>query len=130
MVEKKVKMKALILLEIDGFIATVTINNPKKLNALSLNSWKDLARVISALRTNKKLRCVVLRGAGNRAFAAGADISEFPEKRSNASVVNRGSNGLGELTILTVGFIAISLHFLFVAAHLVVFCNLILFLTI
>ncbi len=78
-------MRELILLEIDGFIATITINNPKKLNALSLNSWKDLARVISSLRTNKKLRCVVLRGAGSKAFAAGADISEFPEKRSNAA---------------------------------------------
>lgn len=95
------EMRELILLEIDGFIATVTINNPKKLNALSLKSWKDLARKVSSLATNQELRCIIIRGAGNKAFAAGADISEFPKKRANADqAISYGkevANALNEL---------------------------------
>ena len=61
----------------DGAIATVTLANPRKLNALTVTMWRELARVMNALSGDDSLRCVVLRGAGRKAFAAGADIEEF-----------------------------------------------------
>jgi enoyl-CoA hydratase/carnithine racemase len=68
----------------DAAIATVALSNPGKLNALTLQMWKDLATVLHALSADETLRCVVLRGAGSEAFAAGADIVEFAEVRDNA----------------------------------------------
>lgn len=74
----------LILLERDGAIATVVINNPAKRNALSLGAWDALCKVLETLNADDDVRCVVLCGAGDKAFAAGADIKEFPAKRANA----------------------------------------------
>ena len=65
----------------DGVIATVAINNPAKLNALTVAMWQELARVFRALSDDNDLRCIVLRGAGDEALAAGADIAEFAEVR-------------------------------------------------
>lgn len=72
-----------VLIERDGFIATVTLNNPGKLNALDKEMWAGLGEAMAVLSEDKNLRCVVLRGAGGKAFAAGADISRFAEERSN-----------------------------------------------
>jgi len=74
-------MSGEILLERDGDIATVTLSNPGKLNALGLGSWKRLGRSLRELDADKRLRCVVMRGAGDKAFAAGADIFEFETTR-------------------------------------------------
>lgn len=65
-----------ILVERDGVIATVILSNPDKLNAITVAMWRDLARVMGVLSGDETLRCVVLRGAGDKAFAAGADIEE------------------------------------------------------
>ena len=70
--------------EIKGFIATLTISNPKKRNALDLESWNKLAYALAQLDADNNIRCIVVRGEGTAAFAAGADISEFSELRSNA----------------------------------------------
>jgi len=69
--------KPRILVERDGMIATVRLSNPGKLNALTVAMWQDLARAMQQLSADDELRCVVLRGAGSEAFAAGADIAEF-----------------------------------------------------
>ncbi len=66
----------------DGVIATVAINNPAKLNALTVAMWRELARVMRELSADDGLRCIVLRGAGDTAFAAGADIAEFATLRN------------------------------------------------
>jgi enoyl-CoA hydratase/carnithine racemase len=73
-----------ILVERDGAIATVALSNPGKLNALTVSMWQELAREMNALSADDGLRCVVLRGAGGQAFAAGADIAEFASARDNA----------------------------------------------
>jgi enoyl-CoA hydratase/carnithine racemase len=73
-----------VLVERDGVIATVVLSNPGKLNALTVSMWRALAREIDALSADERLRCIVLRGAGNEAFAAGADIAEFASARDNA----------------------------------------------
>ena len=74
-----------ILQTIDGPIATVVLNNPDKMNALTLDAWAGLGRVIAALSENTDLRCVVIRGAGDKAFCAGADIADFVENRADAA---------------------------------------------
>lgn len=72
-----------ILVARDGAVATVSLNNPDKLNALSVAMWQALARVVNDLSADESLRCIVLRGAGRQAFAAGADIAEFGQARDN-----------------------------------------------
>lgn len=73
-----------VLVGREGAIATVALSNPGKLNALTVAMWRELARVMNALSAEEGLRCVVLRGAGTEAFAAGADIAEFAAARDNA----------------------------------------------
>ena len=68
----------------DGAIATVVIENPGRLNALSLPMWRQLRESFAALSPDDALRCVVVRGAGD-AFAAGADIAEFERERHDVA---------------------------------------------
>lgn len=72
-----------ILMERYGAIATVALDNPGKLNALTVAMWRELKRVMNSLSIDERLRCVVLRGAGKKAFAAGADIAEFATERDS-----------------------------------------------
>ncbi|MBE89440.1 MAG: enoyl-CoA hydratase [Rhodospirillaceae bacterium] len=72
-----------ILVERRSLIATVTLNNPLKLNALDKEMWLGLGEAMELLSSDDTLRCVVLRGAGGKSFAAGADISRFAEERSS-----------------------------------------------
>jgi enoyl-CoA hydratase len=76
-------MSQSVLVERAGDIATVILNAPEKLNALSRGTWERLADVMAGLSAEDDLRCIVVRGAGDRAFAAGADISEFETERSD-----------------------------------------------
>jgi|SRR5882672_2433204 len=78
-----------ILLDRSGDIATVTLSNPERLNALDLAMWKRLGEVVRGIDRDTALRCVVLRGAGDKAFAAGADISEFEKTRSNSKAAKK-----------------------------------------
>ena len=73
-----------IIVKRDGVIATVVLSHPAKLNAITVTMWRELARVVGDLSADDDLRCVVLRGAGNEAFAAGADIAEFATARTDA----------------------------------------------
>ena len=66
-------------------IATVLLNRPQKLNALTKDMWARLGDVILGLSADDTLRCVILRGAGERAFSPGNDISEFEHERANAA---------------------------------------------
>lgn len=77
-------MTAEILVTRDGAIATVVLRNPGKLNALTLAMWQSLKSIIENLSLDDALRCVVLRGDGTEAFAAGADIAEFARVRNDA----------------------------------------------
>ena len=65
-------------------IATVALNNPERLNALNKPTWERLGAVMRELSADDTLRCVVLRGAGDKAFAAGADIAEFAVERADS----------------------------------------------
>lgn len=62
-------------------LAIVTLARPQQLNALTLAGWRRLVSIFTELAAVDALRCVVVRGAGRRAFGAGADIREFPDVR-------------------------------------------------
>jgi len=101
-----------VQLERDGAIATVVLNRPEKLNALSLASWTALAETMRRLSDDESVRCVVLRGRGSAAFAAGADISEFPTVRANAAqgedyghLIHAAMTSVGECTHPTLALI-------------------------
>src|SRR5215831_9234129 len=66
-----------LLVEIDNGICIITINRPDKLNALNKEVFNELEKVIDDLYTNSEIRAAIITGAGNKAFVAGADISEF-----------------------------------------------------
>jgi len=78
-------MSGEVLLSRDGAIATVTLSNPERLNALSKDMWSALGKIFTALNREDDLRCIVLRGAGDKAFAAGADIANFAKERANSA---------------------------------------------
>jgi len=72
-----------ILVTREGTIATVTLNRPQKLNALTKAMWRDLGLAIARLSDEPELRCIIVRGAGERAFSPGNDIGEFARERAN-----------------------------------------------
>jgi enoyl-CoA hydratase len=68
-----------ILLERDGHVALVTLNRPDKLNALNEQLLQELGAAVAELSRDAAVRCAILTGAGEKAFAAGADIAAMSE---------------------------------------------------
>ena len=68
-----------VLYETKGSIAYITVNRPKVLNALNTPTWSDLRRVFKHARNDEAVRGVILTGAGDKAFIAGADIGELAQ---------------------------------------------------
>ena len=66
-----------LLFEVDGGVATITINRPKVLNALNAQTLDELRRVVLHCRHEAAIRCVIITGAGEKSFIAGADINEL-----------------------------------------------------
>ena len=71
----------------EGGIGWVIFNNPARHNAVSLEMWQSLSRVLSAYANDSEVRAIILKGEGDKAFVAGADISQFKEKRSSPEAV-------------------------------------------
>jgi enoyl-CoA hydratase len=80
--------------EHDGFVAVVTIDHPP-VNALSAPLLEELEAEIDRLDGDDSVRAIVLRGAGDRAFVAGADISEFPALREAAAEAQESGSARG-----------------------------------
>ncbi|MFT7220592.1 MAG: enoyl-CoA hydratase [Candidatus Azotimanducaceae bacterium] len=74
-----------MLAEVKEGIGWVTFNQPEKRNAISLEMWRGLAVILESFAHDQNVRVVVMRGAGDKAFVSGADISEFDTNRSNAA---------------------------------------------
>lgn len=72
------------MMERDGVVATVTLSNPGRLNALTVAMWHQLAQCLTTLSADDTLRCVIITGADGQ-FAAGADITEFDRVRSTVA---------------------------------------------
>lgn len=72
-----------ILVERDQYIATITINRPTKLNALNKATIEELHCAFDNLNKDEEIRAIIVTGSGEKAFVAGADISEFASFDSN-----------------------------------------------
>lgn len=89
---------------VDQGIGWLTFNNPERRNAISLEMWQGLGDALQAFQQDDSVRVVVMRGAGGKAFASGADISEFDQHRANAEqrkqygeIAEQGRAWLGRL---------------------------------
>jgi len=90
-----------ILMQRDGDIATVVLNRPERMNVLDKAMWMRLGESMRELGADDSVRCIVLRGAGGKAFAAGADISEFASERANGAQARRyGEDVAGSMRAL------------------------------
>ena len=69
-----------VLFHIDGHIATITINKPQVLNALSTEVLTDLKQVLDEIEKIENIYAVIITGAGEKSFVAGADIAEMKDK--------------------------------------------------
>jgi enoyl-CoA hydratase/carnithine racemase len=76
-------MTGFVSIDRNEVTATVTLANPERMNALDTTMWRELEKAFVTLSADDGLRCVILRGAGDKSFAAGADVAEFATVRSN-----------------------------------------------
>jgi enoyl-CoA hydratase/carnithine racemase len=67
----------------EGAIGWITFNNPARHNAVSMSMWESVPRALAMFEDDPDIRVVILKGAGEKAFISGADISEFKEKRAS-----------------------------------------------
>lgn len=71
----------------EGGVATLTINQPAKMNAMTYDMWLAVPGCVAQAEADKAVRAIVITGAGEKAFCAGADISQFGEKRTGEEAV-------------------------------------------
>lgn len=96
-----------ILYEVEGGVATITINRPKALNALNSQVLEELDATLDAIDLNT-VRCVILTGAGEKSFVAGADIGEMSTltKAEGEAFGKKGNDVFRKLETLPVPVIA------------------------
>jgi enoyl-CoA hydratase/carnithine racemase len=82
-----------VRIERDSAVATVTLSSPGRMNALDKTMWAQLGAAMRDLGADDSLRCLVIRGDGDKAFAAGADIAEFNNERANSKQAKAYSQG-------------------------------------
>jgi enoyl-CoA hydratase/carnithine racemase len=76
-----------MIAEKDGAIGWITFNNPARRNAVSMAMWEALSAIVRDFAGDDAIRVIVLKGAGDKAFVSGADISEFEERRSSPETI-------------------------------------------
>jgi enoyl-CoA hydratase len=87
-----------LLVEVADSVAIVTLNNPAKHNALSHEIRAALPGALAALQADPDVRVVVVTGAGDKAFASGADISEFAEQRTDPAARGEFDRGMAAIS--------------------------------
>jgi enoyl-CoA hydratase/carnithine racemase len=80
----------------EGPVGHVVFDNPAKMNAVSLDMWEGLIRLLNEYRADPDIRVVVVSGAGGKAFVSGADISKFESERANAEMAERYADISGQ----------------------------------
>ena len=76
-----------MLSRIEEGVGYITFNNPDKHNAVSIEMWDALEKILDNFRNSNKIRVIVLNGAGGKSFVSGADISKFDKERSSKEAV-------------------------------------------
>jgi enoyl-CoA hydratase len=101
-----------MIAEIDGPIGWMTFNKPERRNAVSLDMWQAMPEILHLFENDPAVRVIVLKGAGDRAFVSGADISQFEQARSTAEanahydrISERASEALAECAKPTIAMI-------------------------
>jgi enoyl-CoA hydratase/carnithine racemase len=89
-------MEAKVIVERDGMVATVTLSNPAKKNALTMKILGEIGKAFDDL-AGEDIRCVVLRGEGEEAFCAGYDIAAIPAGGSGEGQVLLSSNPFDDM---------------------------------
>lgn len=81
-----------IIVELDGYLGSIIINRPKKLNALNKETIAELHMAFEAFDNDEDIRVIIITGAGERAFVAGADIAEFADfdKKQGKKLAKKG----------------------------------------
>ena len=74
-----------MIAEVDGHIGWMIFNNPAKRNAISIEMWEAVEKILTTFEEDDNIRLIVMKGAGDKAFVSGADISQFEKNRSDAS---------------------------------------------
>ncbi len=97
-----------LIFEVEGGIATVTFNRPKALNALNNELLGELITVLDEIEQNEDVRVLVLTGSGDKAFIAGADISELAKCNSLQAKIfaKKGHEAIGKLQEISIPVIA------------------------
>ena len=76
-----------MLSRVEEGVGYITFNNPEKHNAVSIEMWDALEKILDKFRSSKDIRVIVLNGAGGKSFVSGADISKFDKERSSKEAV-------------------------------------------
>ena len=76
-----------MLSRVEEGVGYITFNNPEKHNAVSIEMWDALEKILDEFRSSKDIRVVVLNGSGGKSFVSGADISKFDKERSSKEAV-------------------------------------------
>jgi len=101
-----------LLMEKDGPIGWLIFNRPDKRNAVGIETWQLMPEYAKELAADDAIRVVILRGAGEQAFVAGADISQFKDRRRNmddeAEYRRIGARGREALATLSKPLLALS----------------------
>jgi hypothetical protein len=79
--------------DLDPRLGWIVFDHPERRNAISVEMWREIPLAVEQLAADASIRVVLLRGAGEAAFVAGADISEFGDKRSSASAADYDVDG-------------------------------------
>ena len=82
----------------DGALGWVTFNNPERRNAVSLDMWQGIPLALAQLEADPEVRVIVFRGAGDKAFVSGADISQFERERGSHEANQRYSESAAAAT--------------------------------
>jgi len=105
-------MNAQVRTSLKGLVAEVVLDCPEKHNVLDLGGWAALADAFDELSRNSDIGCVIIRGAGDRAFSTGSDISSFVDQRDTpedarrySEAISRGMKAVRECCHPTLGLI-------------------------
>src|SRR5262249_10932993 len=78
-----------IIAEKQGPVGWITFNNPERRNAVSIDMWEAIPKAADAFERDAEIRVIVLKGAGDKAFVSGADVSQYEKQRASAEDVRR-----------------------------------------
>ena len=85
-----------MIAQVEGPVGWMIFNNPERRNAVSLDMWEAVPRIIGSFMADPAIRVIALAGAGGRAFVSGADISQFEQQRSNEDQIKQYERVAGE----------------------------------